>query len=61
MVTIIHILVQINSYSPGQNGLHFADDIYKCIFVNENFYILLQITLMFVPKGAIDKNEHWFM
>ena len=24
---------------PGQNGRHFADDIFACIFVNENFYI----------------------
>ena len=25
----------INSSSPGQNGRHFADDIFRCIFVNE--------------------------
>ena len=22
--------------SPGQNGRHFADDIFKCNFLNEN-------------------------
>ena len=31
-----------------------ADDIYKCIFVNEKFCILIKISLMFVPKGSID-------
>ena len=26
-----------NSFSPGQNGRHFADDIFTCIFMNKNF------------------------
>ena len=46
----------VNSTSPGQNGRHFADDILWCIFVNENFYILIKISLKFVPKGPIDNN-----
>ena len=25
-----------NSSPPGQNGRHFADDIFECIFMNEN-------------------------
>ena len=33
---------------------HFADGIFKCIFVNENSYIL--ISLKFVPNGLIDNN-----
>ena len=39
---------------PGQNGRHFADDIFKCIFMNEYFSILIRISLKFVPKGPID-------
>ena len=31
-----------------------ADDIFKRIFMNENFYISIQISLMFVPNGSID-------
>ena len=31
-----------------------ADDIFKCIFLNENDYILIQISLKFVPNGPID-------
>ena len=46
----------INSSSPGQNGFHFADDIFRRIFMNEQFYILIQISLKFVPKGPIDNN-----
>ena len=33
------------------NGRHFPDDIFKCIFVNENILISIKISLKFVPKG----------
>ena len=46
----------LNSSSPEQNGGHLADDISKCIFVNEKFCILIKIWLKFVPKGPIDNN-----
>ena len=46
----------INSSPPGQNGRHFADDAFRCIFVNEKFCILIEISLKFVPKGPIDDN-----
>ena len=41
--------------TPGQNdhGRHFAEDIFKCIFMKENFYILIRISLKFVSKGPI--------
>ena len=42
--------------SPGQNGRHFADDIFRCIFVNEKFCNLIKISLRFIRKGAIDNN-----
>ena len=41
---------------PEQNGRHFADDIFRCIFVNEKFCILIKISLKFVPKDPIDNN-----
>ena len=31
-----------------------ADDIFKCIFVNENVLIAVHISLKFVPKDPID-------
>ena len=34
-------------------GRHFADDIFKCIFLNENVWIPIKISLKFVPKGPI--------
>ena len=35
---------------------HFPDDIFRCIFVNEKFIILIKISLKFIPKGPIDNN-----
>ena len=43
-----------NSSPPGQNGRYFPDDIFKCIFMNEKFCILIWISLKFVPKGPIN-------
>ena len=36
------------------NGRHFPDDIFKCIFLNENVLISIKISLKFVPKGQIN-------
>ena len=47
---------RLNSSPPGQNVRRFTDDIFRCIFVNENICILIKISLKFVPKGPIDNN-----
>ena len=39
---------------PRENGRHFADDMFKCIFLNENVWIPIKISLKFVPKGPIN-------
>ena len=44
----------LNILRPGQNGCNFADDSFKCIFLNENVYISIRISLKFVPKGPIN-------
>ena len=43
----------INTLRPRQNRRHFADDIFKCIFLNENVLISIKISLNFIPKGPI--------
>ena len=43
----------INTLRPRQNGQHFADDIFKRIFSNENVRILIKISLKFVPRGPV--------
>ena len=47
-------LNDIITLKPRQNGRHFADDIFKCIFLNENVLILIKISLKFVPTGPIN-------
>ena len=37
-----------NPLKPRQNGCHFPDDIFKCIFLNEN------VPISFGPKGLIN-------
>ena len=41
----------VNTLRQRQNGRHFADDIFKCIFLNENVWIPMKISTKFVPKG----------
>ena len=50
----------LNTLRPRQNGRHFADDIFKRIFFNENVWILLKISLKFVSKGPINKIQALF-
>ena len=35
----------------------FADDIIKRIFLNENVWISIQISLKFVPRGSNDNKS----
>ena len=56
--TLIHPMVtRINLSPPGQNGRHFANDFFKCIFFNEKFCTLIANTLKFIPKGPIDNKS----
>ena len=44
----------VNTLRPRQNDRHFADDILICIFGNEKFFVLIKISLKFVPKGPVN-------
>ena len=37
-----------------KNGRHFPDNIFECIFFNENMWISINISLKFVPKGPVN-------
>ena len=64
-IFVLHVICQIrydaggiyklpvNTLRPRQNGRHFADDIFKCIFLNENVWLPIKISLKFVPQGPI--------
>ena len=40
-----------------QNGWHFVEDIFKGIFMNENFWFFIKISLKFVFKVSIDDKS----
>ena len=50
------IPISFNSSLPGQDGRHFADDILRCLFMNEKLRILTKNSLKFVRKDPIDNN-----
>ena len=49
-----NLWTHINTFSQRQNGRNFADDIFKCIFLNENVWFPINISLKFVAKCLID-------
>ena len=46
-----------NTMRPRQIERHFPDDIFKCIFENENVLISPKISLKFVRKVPTDNNS----
>ena len=63
MATVIlnvALRVGINSSTPGPNDHHFADDIFKCIFLNESFRILIKISLKVVQDNPFDNKAILF-
>ena len=48
-------MMDLSTLRPKQNGRHYAD-IFKCIFLNKNEWISLEISLKFVHKGPINNT-----
>ena len=44
----------LNTLRPRQDVRHFQDDILKWIFLNENLWISIKISLKFVPRGPVN-------
>ena len=44
----------LNTLRLRQNGRHFPDVSFKCIFLNESAWIPIKISLKFVSNGPID-------
>ena len=55
-IVLLEGYLHFNSFPPGQNGRHSTDDNFRCIFVNEKFWISNKISLKFVPLDLIDIN-----
>ena len=44
----------VTTLRQRQNWCHFTDNIFKCIFMNEDVRILFKISLKVVPKGPVN-------
>ena len=57
---LIHIPCQltfcVNSSPHGENGRHFSDGTFRSNFVTETFWILIKISLKFIPKVPIENS-----
>ena len=56
MVAILSRPQCVNTSRLRQNWRNFADDIIKLIFLTENIWISLRISLKFVPEVRINNN-----
>ena len=58
-ILLPHICVtrlRLNTWRPRQNTGRFADDRFKCIFLNENIWISLKFSLEFVLRVPINNT-----
>ena len=53
MISTLIAQNHFNTFRPRRDGHHFPDDIFKCILLNENAWILIKILLKF-HKGPIN-------
>ena len=49
-------LCELTHLSLDKMAAILADDIFKCIFLNENVRISIKISLKFLPNGPIDNK-----
>ena len=50
----------VNTLRPRQDGRHFPDDIFKCIFLNEKIYFLLRFHWIVFAMVKSTILQHWF-
>ena len=51
---ILVLVYCFNTLKAIQNYCHFTDNIFQWIFLNENMWILIKISLKSVPRGRIN-------
>ena len=68
-VSILYIIVTVNhidwhntfnTLRPRQNGRHFADDIFKCIFLTKMFEFQLKFHSSLFLRVQLTIFQHWF-
>ena len=55
---VVHF--NVNTLRPRQNGRHLPDNIFKCIFLNENVRIPIKIRRSLFLRVQLTIFQHWF-
>ena len=58
--SLYNTCLDINTLGLKQNNRHIVDNIFKCIFLNENVWLSIEISLTFVPREQLTILHHWF-
>ena len=58
--TYLALTISLNTLRPRQNGCHFPDDIFKCIFLNENVKISIKFHWSLLLMVHLTIFHHWF-
>ena len=54
LIWALQLDILLSMLSPRQKRRHFADDIFKCNFLNESVWIPIKSSLKFVPQGPVN-------
>ena len=55
--TVLKNYINYITFRPWQYGRLFPDDISECIFLHENVWNSIKMSMKFVPKGPIDNKS----
>ena len=56
MVAILSRTRRVKILRPEQNGRHFADNSFKCIFLNKNVSVSNKMSMKNVPRCLIERK-----
>ena len=56
MQYVVYTLILSSCLFCQQNGLHFADDIGECIYLNGSFDLLIKMSFKYVPI----LGQYWY-
>ena len=54
-----HVMEAVYTLRPRQNGRHFPDDIFQCIFFNQIFEFQIQLDWSLFLRDQLTITEHW--
>ena len=55
-----NLVININTLRPRQNGRHFPDDIFKCIFLKKMYEFRLRFHWSLLLRVQLTIFQHWF-